>query len=132
MEVSKTHGENSNKRENLVLLGTSIPSATLLERLFTSFRLGTKFVTFRSIGVSNYKVDELKEIMKIAKVKPAINQVSHCLVSFKLDAYSCSFRWFLYPFLLQIQFHPYNYEENLEILNYCRQHDIIIEAYSPL
>jgi diketogulonate reductase-like aldo/keto reductase len=31
---------------------------------------------YRSIGASNFDADQLQEILKIAKVKPAVNQVS--------------------------------------------------------
>lgn len=37
---------------------------------------------FRSIGVSNYGVDELKTLLASAKIKPVVNQVeSYHLVS---------------------------------------------------
>lgn len=59
----------------------------------------------KSIGVSNFNLQQLQEIIKDAKVKPAVNQ---------------------------IRFHPYNLHEHLELLEFCAKHDIIIEAYSPL
>ena len=40
------------------------------------------FFFFRSIGVSNFTVEDLQNLLKIAHVKPAVNQVSplhhHC------------------------------------------------------
>ena len=33
------------------------------------------FSYFRSIGVSNFDVDNLKQVLKIARIKPAVNQV---------------------------------------------------------
>ncbi len=57
----------------------------------------------RSIGVSNYTVRHLEEMQHYAKVLPVINQVE------------------LHVFLQQ----P-------ELITYCRDHDITVEAYSPL
>jgi diketogulonate reductase-like aldo/keto reductase len=57
----------------------------------------------KSIGVSNYTVRHLEEMQSYAKITPAVNQVE------------------LHVFLQQ----P-------ELVKYCRDHGIIIEAYSPL
>jgi len=57
----------------------------------------------KAIGVSNYTIDHLKELMENCKVKPAVNQV---------------------------EFHPQLYQKDL--LEYCKQHEIVVEAYSPL
>jgi diketogulonate reductase-like aldo/keto reductase len=57
----------------------------------------------KHIGVSNYTVRHLEELLKTCKVKPAVNQVE------------------LHVFLQQ----P-------ELRTYCQQHDIRVEAYSPL
>jgi len=57
----------------------------------------------KSIGVSNFTIKHLEEMKDYAKVMPAVNQVE------------------LHVFLQQ----P-------ELLEYCRQHDITVEAYSPL
>jgi diketogulonate reductase-like aldo/keto reductase len=57
----------------------------------------------KSIGVSNYTVRHLEELLKNCKVKPAVNQVE------------------LHVFLQQA-----------ELRAYCKQHDIRLEAYSPL
>ncbi|EJF63223.1 Aldo/keto reductase [Dichomitus squalens LYAD-421 SS1] len=59
----------------------------------------------KSIGVSNFNLETLQKLVKIAKVKPAVNQ---------------------------ILFHPYNYAENKELLEYSAKHGIITEAYSSL
>jgi diketogulonate reductase-like aldo/keto reductase len=58
----------------------------------------------KSIGVSNYRVEHLVEAMK-SDVPPAVNQ---------------------------IEFHPYIYEEQLPILDFCKKKGIVVEAYSPL
>ena len=57
----------------------------------------------RSIGVSNFTIDNLKELEDKFEVIPAANQV---------------------------EFHPYHYQKDL--LEYCNSRNIIIEAYSPL
>ena len=57
----------------------------------------------RSIGVSNYTVRHLEGLKKYAKELPAVNQVE------------------LHVFLQQ----P-------ELVKYCRDNDIVLEAYSPL
>lgn len=59
----------------------------------------------RSIGVSNFSSDDLEEIIRATGVIPAVNQ---------------------------IEFHPFIYDEQLPILNYCRDKGIVVEAYSPL
>lgn len=59
----------------------------------------------KSIGVSNYGVGHLEEVLATPAVVPAVNQ---------------------------IEFHPYIYEEQRPILEFCRQQGIVVEAYSPL
>jgi diketogulonate reductase-like aldo/keto reductase len=57
----------------------------------------------RSIGVSNFSVAELDELLGVADVPPAVNQV---------------------------QFSPFEFRRGL--LDACEQHGILLEAYSPL
>ncbi len=57
----------------------------------------------RAIGVSNFTVKHLEELLAECKIKPAVNQVE------------------LHVYLQQ----P-------ELVDYCRQQGIVIEAYSPL
>ena len=58
----------------------------------------------RAIGVSNFKIHHLEELKAAgATVVPQVNQV---------------------------ECHPQNSED--ELLHYCRQHGIVLEAYSPL
>jgi diketogulonate reductase-like aldo/keto reductase len=57
----------------------------------------------RSIGVSNFGVGELRQLLATATVPPVVNQV---------------------------QFSPYEYRRAL--LEFCRQNGIALEAYSPL
>ncbi|EME88669.1 uncharacterized protein MYCFIDRAFT_64092 [Pseudocercospora fijiensis CIRAD86] len=57
----------------------------------------------RAIGVSNWTVEGLKELLTYAKVKPAVNQIE------------------IHPFL-----------PNEELVKFCFDNDILPEAYSPL
>ena len=57
----------------------------------------------KSIGVSNYMINHLKELFTYANIPPVINQV---------------------------EFHPYNYRKDL--LDTCSKNKIVLEAYSPL
>jgi diketogulonate reductase-like aldo/keto reductase len=57
----------------------------------------------RAIGVSNYTVRHLEELIESSKTVPAVNQV---------------------------EFSPYLFQS--ELLEYCRAKDIRLEAYSPL
>jgi diketogulonate reductase-like aldo/keto reductase len=57
----------------------------------------------RSIGVSNFSVNELDEVMAIATIAPAVNQV---------------------------QFSPFEYRRAL--LRTCVERRVVLEAYSPL
>jgi diketogulonate reductase-like aldo/keto reductase len=57
----------------------------------------------RSVGVSNFSVTELDEVMAEARTAPAINQV---------------------------QFSPFEYRRKL--LESCRKRAVVVEAYSPL
>ena len=68
----------------------------LMEQIYASGRA-------KSIGVSNYTIKHLEELLAGCKVKPAVNQVE------------------LSVFLQQ----P-------ELLDFCKQQGIVVEAYSPL
>lgn len=57
----------------------------------------------RAIGVSNWTIDGLKKLLSYAKVVPAVNQIE------------------IHPFL-----------PNQELIDFCREHNILVEAYSPL
>ena len=57
----------------------------------------------KAIGVSNFTIDHLKELLAVAQVVPAVNQV---------------------------EFSPYLYQK--ELLEFCRGSRIQLEGYSPL
>ncbi len=57
----------------------------------------------RSIGISNFNQSQTDEILQIARIKPALNQIE------------------LHPYLNQ-----------LEMRQYCAKHNIVITSYCPL
>ncbi|OLS28375.1 MAG: 2,5-diketo-D-gluconic acid reductase A [Candidatus Heimdallarchaeota archaeon LC_2] len=57
----------------------------------------------KSIGVSNYTIRHLSELLEIASIKPVVNQV---------------------------EFSPFLYQKELH--EFCRENNIILEAYSPI
>ncbi|XP_065213359.1 uncharacterized protein LOC135840660 [Planococcus citri] len=57
----------------------------------------------KSLGISNFKESQIERILEIAEFKP----VAH-----------------------QIEFHPFL--DQKQILEFCKQHDIVIQGYSPL
>lgn len=59
----------------------------------------------RNIGVSNFVVHHLEELLKYANILPAVDQ---------------------------IEFHPFIYEEQRPIVEMCQKYEILVEAYSPL
>lgn len=67
-----------------------------MEKLYQSKKV-------RSIGVSNFTIEQLKELVSNTSVVPSVNQVE------------------AHPYLTQV-----------ELRNYCSSQSIILEAYSPL
>lgn len=59
----------------------------------------------RAIGVSNYTIAHLAELIEGSDVIPAVNQ---------------------------IELHPFIYKDQQPIVEFCQKHGIVIEAYSPL
>ncbi|PAV17489.1 Aldo keto reductase [Pyrrhoderma noxium] len=59
----------------------------------------------KSIGVSNFNLKQIQELNNIARLKPSVNQ---------------------------ILLHPYNWEENKDLVEYCAKEGIAVEAYSSL
>ncbi|MGA9334150.1 MAG: aldo/keto reductase [Rudaea sp.] len=57
----------------------------------------------RSIGLSDITLDRLREIVAVARIKPAV---------------------------VQVECHPYLPE--WELLDFCRQHEIVLQAFAPL
>ena len=76
--------------------GKRLESWRALETIFGDKRA-------RAIGVSNYLVPHLEELLATAKVPPAVNQIE------------------VHPFL-----------QHRETRGFCANHGIVVEAYSPL
>ena len=57
----------------------------------------------RAIGVSNYDIDDIERVLAYAKIAPMVNQV---------------------------KFHPVSHDA--ELIAYCKDKNIVVEAYSPL
>lgn len=58
-----------------------------------------------AVGVSNYTIEHLEQLFDQSGFTPAVNQV---------------------------EFHPFIYDQQKELLEYCRNKKIVVEAYSPL
>jgi diketogulonate reductase-like aldo/keto reductase len=67
-----------------------------LEKIYTSGKA-------KAIGVSNYTIHHLEQLLRYCSVVPQVNQV---------------------------EFHPKLYQR--ELLEYCKRHNIVLEGYSPL
>ncbi|KAK9473257.1 NADP-dependent oxidoreductase domain-containing protein [Dipodascopsis tothii] len=67
-----------------------------MEKLVTSGKV-------RSIGVSNFTIEKLQEVLAVATIKPAVNQ---------------------------IEAHPYLQQPKL--IQFCKDNDIVVTGYSPL
>lgn len=59
----------------------------------------------RAAGVSNFTIRHLEELRAFSQFQPVVNQV---------------------------EFHPFIYDQQKRLLDYCIRHHILIEAYSPL
>ncbi len=57
----------------------------------------------RAIGISNFYIPHLEELLQIASIKPMVNQ---------------------------IEFHPFLYKK--DVLEFCQEKRIVLEAYAPL
>ncbi len=59
----------------------------------------------KAVGVSNYMVSHLEELLEHSDLVPAVNQ---------------------------IELHPFIYQQVRPVLEFCKVHKIVVEAYSPL
>lgn len=59
----------------------------------------------KAIGISNYQIAHITSLLKKAKIPPVINQ---------------------------IKFNPYLYQEKKDLIDFCLENVICVEAYSPL
>ncbi|MGZ8485059.1 MAG: aldo/keto reductase, partial [Candidatus Binatia bacterium] len=85
---------------DLYLIHYPVPERLRSWRVLDGLRAGGKA---RSIGVSNFTIGHLTELLANSETVPAVNQV---------------------------ELHPYLYQR--ELLDFCHKKNIVIEAYSPL
>ncbi|MGH7470582.1 MAG: aldo/keto reductase [Longimicrobiales bacterium] len=78
--------------------GLRLQSWRALERIYQEKRA-------RAIGVSNYLVRHLRELLAHCDVRPAVNQ---------------------------IELHPFIFGKRQDTVTFCSEHGIAVEAYSPL
>lgn len=57
----------------------------------------------KAIGISNFQIEDIASLLETAKIKPMVNQI-----------------------LLHISNTP------MELVEYCRKNNIVVEAYSPI
>ncbi|KIY71994.1 Aldo/keto reductase [Cylindrobasidium torrendii FP15055 ss-10] len=93
------------KYVDLYLIHSPRLASISLEDTWRKFEQAKENGYAKSIGVSNFHVEELQQLLKFAHITPAVNQ---------------------------IELHPYNYAETKATLEYSKKHGIVIEAYSSL
>lgn len=59
--------------------------------------------TIKAIGVSNFQIEDLENLLETAKVKPMINQIKYHIGS-----------------------------RDEELIQFCQENDMVVEAYSPI
>ncbi|KAG6907425.1 hypothetical protein DXG01_008997 [Tephrocybe rancida] len=77
----------------------------------------------KSIGVSNFKVEDLKEILEIAEIVPAVNQVGYLWPTI-ITIYA-----FYDVLLSKIELHPYVWKAAEPIVNLSKEKGIVIASY---
>ncbi|OSD04729.1 Aldo/keto reductase [Trametes coccinea BRFM310] len=68
----------------------------------------------KSIGVSNFRIQDLQEVLEVASVVPAVNQVGG-------EGLSSS-----------IEYHPYVYKATKPVLEFMKKHNILPTSYGGL
>lgn len=90
---------------DLYLIHSPKPSASLRSDSWRAFQELRAAGKAKAIGVSNYTAGHLRELLGQSPEVPAVNQ---------------------------ILFNPFVYKEQKPIIDFCKQHNILVEAYSPL
>lgn len=88
---------------DLYLIHWPVPEANLYEETWRAFEKLYQEKKVRAIGVSNFKEEHLKTLIQGSDITPMVNQV---------------------------EFHPHLTQEPLR--HFCRDHNIQVEAWSPL
>jgi diketogulonate reductase-like aldo/keto reductase len=79
------------------------PMPVMPKNIWQTFEKKFKQGSVRAIGVSNYGMSEIEKLLEYATVAPMVNQV---------------------------EFNPTNHD--LGLLEFCKEKNIVVEAYSPL
>jgi diketogulonate reductase-like aldo/keto reductase len=82
----------------------------------------------RSIGVSNFRPPQLREVLDGAEFPPAVNQVKSTIRYSSLHRPLCHAN----GLISQIEFHPYVYKEVLPTLELQKQHGIVTASFGGL
>eukprot|EP01112_Ceratiomyxa_fruticulosa_P009312 TRINITY_DN2427_c0_g1_i1.p1 TRINITY_DN2427_c0_g1~~TRINITY_DN2427_c0_g1_i1.p1 ORF type:complete len:271 (-),score=61.03 TRINITY_DN2427_c0_g1_i1:116-928(-) len=88
---------------DLLLIHSPIGGADNRIAAWKAFEQAVDSGKVRSIGVSNYGVKHLKEVLSIARIKPVVNQ---------------------------IELHPWCQQK--DIVKFCQSENIVVQAYTPL
>jgi diketogulonate reductase-like aldo/keto reductase len=81
----------------------------------------------KSIGVSNFSISNLKDVIEGNKILPSVNQVRTARIS------NCS--GLIKQCTQKVEFHPHDYEEFKPLVEFMSTHNIVVQSYagfSPL
>ena len=86
----------------------------------------------RAIGVSNFEVNHMEDILELKSFVPSVNQVQPPrLPSPRTVHAACAvLAHARHPSAVQFEFHPYWHEDDL--VAYCKNLSILVNGYSPL
>ncbi|THH03350.1 hypothetical protein EW145_g6328 [Phellinidium pouzarii] len=93
------------KQVDLYLMHSPISVEGSIENTWRIFEKAKDADLAKSIGVSNFNLEQLQDLGKIARIQPSVNQ---------------------------IRFHPYNWTDNKDLVEYSTKKGIVTEAYSSL
>jgi diketogulonate reductase-like aldo/keto reductase len=88
---------------DLVLIHAPLGSSGMCSGAWKTLEQYVSDGKIRSIGVSNFKEKNLEPLLKVATIVPAVNQIDHNV-----------------------------FDHDDATVNFCQQHNITVEAYSPL
>ena len=97
--VNRGDGDSAVDANNVRIVDTEVTvkeTWKAMEKLFDEGKV-------KAIGVSNFNIAKLKDLLTYARIKPAVNQVE------------------LHPYLAQS-----------ELVDFCKANDIVMTAFSPL
>lgn len=88
---------------DLYLIHWPVPSAGKYVEAYQALEELYRRGKVKAIGVSNFNVEHLEEVLKVCTIAPMVNQIE------------------IHPYLTQV-----------EVVDYCQKKDILVEAWSPL